>query len=152
MHKKQTQDIKFASGSKESSVGDCRKEERPDLGDSDLIFAYTRCQALEDGMLINVSELAREAGFSYPVAVTAALWEDILAIPESKGFQDTTGRLWDVLNMGRFAIRRAKPGETELLYRLIMHVGRSTYYTVKLVCGPGDEGEPVITLMQPDED
>ncbi len=118
----------------------------------DVIYAYTRAQALEDGVLIDVSTMAKEAGFVYPVAVTAALWADINAIPESKSEQDVNGRLWDVLFMGRDAIRRAKAGGSELLYRLIMHVGRNTYYTVKLVCGPGDDASPVITLMCPEED
>jgi hypothetical protein len=118
----------------------------------EVIDAYTRKQAIEDGILVNVSELAREAGFTYPVAMTAALMAAIEAIPESKSEQDCVGRLWDVLCMARQAVRRAKPGETELLYRLIMHVGRNTYYTVKLVCGPGDDAEPVITLMCSNED
>ncbi len=122
------------------------------LDSADVIYAYTRQQALEDGVLINVSNMAKEAGFTYPVAVTAALMADIKAIPESKSHQDCVGRLWDVLYMARQAVRRAKSGETELVYRLIMHVGRNTYYTVKLVCGPGDDAEPVITLMCPNED
>jgi len=37
---------------------------------NDIIFSYTRAQAIEDGVLVDVSELAREASFRYPVAVT----------------------------------------------------------------------------------
>ena len=102
--------------------------------------------------MIDVSEMAKEAGFRYPVAVTSALWADIQAIPESKAWQDANGRLWDVLWMALAAIRGARSGGSELVYTLIMHVGRATYYRVKLVCGPGDEAEPVITLMRTDED
>lgn len=119
----------------------------------DVVFSYTRAQALEDGVLIDVSERAKEAGFRFPVAVTAALWGDIEAIPESyQGIQDVEGRLWDVLWMGRIAVQHSKGDSSELVYRLIMHVGKEEYYTVKLVCGPGDAGEPVITVMRPDED
>jgi len=118
----------------------------------ELIYAYTRKQAIEDGVLIDVSEIANEAGFVYPVALTAALWADINAIPKSRCEQDANGRLWDILWMGCNAIRRNKTSGSELHYQLIMHVGRSTYYTVKLVCGPGDDAEPVITLMCPNED
>lgn len=32
-----------------------------------------------------------------------------------------------------------------------MTIGRTETYFVKAVCGPGDEGEGVITLMKPDE-
>ena len=54
--------------------------------------------------------------------------------------------------MGLDAIRRSKESGTQLLYTLIMPIGRKQTYTVKLVCGPGDEAEPFITLMRPDED
>lgn len=118
-----------------------------------IISVYSRAQAIEDGILIDVTQTAREAGFVYPVAVTCDLWADIQDIPPSKqGFQDVAGRLWDVLYMARRAIQQSQEEGTFLLYRLIMHVERRSTYTVKLVCGPGDEGEPVITLMQPDED
>lgn len=122
------------------------------FADSEVLFAYSRKQALEDGVLVDVSEVAREAGFRYPVAVTRALWEDIECIPHSKGFQDVDGRLWDVLWMGYLAVRSSKKVSDTLCYQLIMHVGRHTYYTVKLVCGPGDDAAPVVTLMRPDED
>lgn len=127
-------------------------DKKSPFDNAEVIYAYTRKQAIEDGVLIDVSKTAKEAGFVYPVALTAALGADINAIPESRSEQDVNGRLWDVLCMGRDAIRRNKTGGSELLYKLIMHVGRSTYYTVKLVCGPGDDAEPVITLMRPNED
>ena len=36
----------------------------------DVIYTYTREQAIEEGVLIDVSEMASEAGFKWPVAVT----------------------------------------------------------------------------------
>lgn len=42
--------------------------------ESDLIHRYTRAEALRDGVLIDVSQTARDAGFRYPVALTAAAW------------------------------------------------------------------------------
>jgi len=121
--------------------------------EDDLIYAYTRAQALADGVLMDVSSTAREAGFVWPVAVTAAVWQLIQEIPPKyKGVQDPAGRLWDVLTMARMAIRQQKQSGTELLYRLILHHGRETYVTLKLVTGPGDQGEPVVTIMLPDED
>jgi len=38
-----------------------------------VIYGYSREQAIADGVLIDVSELAREAGFRILVAVTAAV-------------------------------------------------------------------------------
>ncbi|WP_343120795.1 DUF6573 family protein, partial [Xanthomonas phaseoli] len=36
----------------------------------DLIHAYTRADMLEDGELIDVTEVGQEAGFTVPVALT----------------------------------------------------------------------------------
>jgi len=37
----------------------------------EVICSYIRAHAIEDGMLVDVSALAKEAGFRYPMAVTA---------------------------------------------------------------------------------
>jgi len=42
--------------------------------------------------------------------------------------------------------------QPELLYRLIMHVGRNTYITLKIVMGVDAGGEPVLTIALPDEE
>lgn len=119
--------------------------------DADLISSYTRAQAIEDGALIDVTDTAKQL-FKIPVAVTSAVWNDINAIPPRlQGIQDPIGRLWDILWMGQFAAKGA-PTQDTITYRLIMHISRTTYYTVKMVIGGGDAGEPVITLMRPDED
>jgi type I site-specific restriction endonuclease len=39
----------------------------------EVIFSYTRAQAIADRVLIDVTPTALEAGFRFPVAVTAAL-------------------------------------------------------------------------------
>ena len=41
----------------------------------DPIFStYSRAQAIEDGILVDVSDTAREAGFTIPVALTRTVW------------------------------------------------------------------------------
>src|SRR5262249_13138019 len=42
--------------------------------EADLIHAYTRRQALADGVLIDVTTTAKEVGCCFPVAVTADRW------------------------------------------------------------------------------
>ena len=119
--------------------------------DAEIIHTYTRAQALEDGVLVDVSETAREAGFTVPVAVTQAVWAAIENIPPGKqGFQDVDGRLWDVVYMASLAARCNRDKEI-VHYRLIMHEGRRTYKDLQMVIGPGDAGEPVITIMEPNE-
>jgi len=122
--------------------------------EDDLISVYTRAQAIEDGVLVDVSEMAREAGFKWPVAVTAEVWATIENIPPKlQGAQDVQGRLWDVLTMLKLASRR---GGTEIRYKLIMDRNenghRLRYLTLKALSVPGDDAEPVITVMLPHQD
>jgi hypothetical protein len=121
-----------------------------------LIFSYTRAQAIADGVLIDVSELAKEAGFRFPVAVTAGLWAECVALPDGVTGQSETGRLWDVLNMLRFATLRQK-GDAERV-DFALHVrndnreGIPPLVRLYALCGPGDDAEPVVTVMLPWED
>ena len=43
---------------------------------AEVIYAYTRKDALNDGVQIDVSEVAREAGLKFPVYLTRAVWEN----------------------------------------------------------------------------
>ena len=116
--------------------------------ETDLIYAYTRAQAIADGELVDVSETAREAGFRFPVAVTRALWA---LIEQLTKHEDTAGRLWDVLWMASIAARRH--GGSHIQFDLhLTDDGRKKLQTLKMLCGPGDDSRPVITIMFPEED
>src|SRR5205807_3262267 len=52
---------------------DGKSEIHPVFGE--LIHCSSRADALADGTLVDVSEVAREAGIRYPVALTRAVWE-----------------------------------------------------------------------------
>ena len=39
----------------------------------ELIYAYTRKQAIEDGVLVDVTETAKEAGFRVSLAISSTL-------------------------------------------------------------------------------
>ena len=83
-----------------------------DATDLELISAYSRAEALADGVLVDVTEAAREAGFLYPVALTRAAWELCVALspPAKRAGNDVHGRLWDVLMMMRWAVGRSRGG------------------------------------------
>ena len=126
-----------------------------------VISTYTRAQAIEDGVLVDVGSTAQEAGFKWPVALTCAAWADCVAWTEDDSrqqvYQDESGRLWDVLYMASHAIRSSKDSGHRLLFQLyrVPHDGQSTgavLVTLKLIVGPGDAGEPVITILLPNED
>lgn len=132
------------------------------------ISTYSRSQAIEDGVLIDLMQpetvaLVLEAGFRYPVAMTAAAFADaVWPIDDEAGdawlkskCQDLQGRLWDVLNMLRFAIRtKASRGSVLYFPVSVMHWPSKRRRNIKLksVCGPGDDAQPAITIMLPDED
>ena len=117
-----------------------------------LIYSYSRKQAIEDGVLVDVSEMAKESGFNYPVAMTSAVHSDIKNIPASQNHQSYDGRLWDILNVLRWRIKAGKADGNILHFTLIMHTPGKELYKLKSVCGPGDDMEPVLTIMLPEED
>lgn len=121
----------------------------------EVIHAYTRAQALEDGVLADISDLAREAGFKFPVAVTQGVWEVLNPTKElQEAGQDLNGRTWDLLTILRLAIRKAaSPDEVRFAPLFIRKAGQAAEpVTMWAKCGPGDEGEPVITVMLRGED
>jgi hypothetical protein len=120
---------------------------------TDIIYTYSRAQAIEDGVLVDVSELAREAGFRYPVALTSAVWAGCVEVTEADECQDETGRLWDILNVLRCRIRAAGDAQIIFFEVLIAKGGKSPEpVRLKAHCGPGDDLLPVITVMVPNED
>ncbi len=121
-----------------------------------VIFSYTRQQAIEDGVLVDLSTWAKEEGYSIPVACTSALWHGWIVPPDTARAmgQCERGRAHDVLWLLLCAIRRCPKG-TDLLYFEVLFQqspGRSETVRFKAICGPGDTAEPVLTLMFPMED
>lgn len=120
----------------------------------EYVSAYSRSQAIEDGELVDVTSIAKEVGFKCPVAITRTLFERYVEPDEpalSMG-ESMRGRLWDTLWMLRLAAIRDREAFS-LFYNLYYTLeGKKKLVTLKAVIGPGDYGEPVITIMLPDED
>jgi hypothetical protein len=127
--------------------------------DAEVIHAYTREQAICDGVLVPLDEdgITREAGFMVPVAMTSTLWHLVEPNEREAGWgQSTEGRLWDVLNMARVYRRGIGPDGGTWYFPTIFLVKRpehangrrvSKTFHLKAVLGGGDDGEPVVTLM-----
>lgn len=128
----------------------------PDSPFGPVIFSYSRAEAMSDGVLIDVSSLAREAGFLWPVAVTDHLYSAYLVPPRPllDAGQSFTGRLWDVLSVLRFAIKASSPSSNELRFSVFfLQSPGSLPVPVDLlsVAGPDDDGSPCLTIMLPED-
>ena len=122
----------------------------------ELVYTYTRAQAIADGFQVDVTKTAQEAGIRFPVFLTRAVYDTYVTVPPGVTGQDEAGRLWDLVWMTRFAIIRAKPGVDRLPVALYVRNDDLRSRLVKLVavCGPldFDDPAPAITLMMHDED
>jgi hypothetical protein len=122
----------------------------------EVIYAYTRSQAIADGFQIEATKTAQEAGIRFPVFLNRSVYDAYVAVPPDVASQDEAGRLWDVVWMLRFAIRKAQTGQARLPFALYVRNANHRPRLVKLVamCGPLDIDNPIpaITVMLPDED
>ena len=142
-----------------------------------VISVYTRQNALDDGVLIDVTKEAREAGFAIPVAMTAESFGRCVAWTKDDSkrtgtYQDQAGRLWDVVWMAHVAVRSVtkngaeasrfardvhqSSGGSQLTYDLYVvprdKGGKPKRTSLKLMIGPGDDLRPVATIMETHED
>jgi len=138
------------------------------------IFSYTRAQAIADGVLIDLTtatddkgqRLCPQVGFKVPVAITRTAWAKTIEaggrwkpdgegeVLELKGGQSLTGRLWDLLWMLRVASGKAANSD-RVHFQVLVDVhgdGRRETISLWALCGPGDDPQPVITIMLEGED
>lgn len=121
-----------------------------------VISTYTRAQALEDGFLVDYSNMANEAGFKYPLAVTREVYNRYIYWPAEKTGQDVEGRAWDVVFMAYIGIKQSSLSSSEVIYTVCVVPVNTDDFSVeevklKVVISGGDQGEPVITIMLPNE-
>jgi hypothetical protein len=113
----------------------------------EMIHRYSRADAIRDGVLIDVSATAREAGILWPVALTLAVWERCVRVPDGVECQSEAGKLWDLLWLLSLAARRCQGTEV----RFGVHVRNDNRERVpplvrlKTLAGIGDRGEPVLS-------
>src|SRR6185437_13166821 len=122
----------------------------------EVIYAYTRKQALANGFQVDVTATAQEAGIRFPVFLTRAVFDAYVTVPPNVSGQDEAGRLWDIVWMLQFAIRKAQSGQARLPFALYVRNDNRRPRLVKLIATCGaldmDDPQPAITVMLPDED
>ncbi len=134
------------------------------LDEMPVIYSYTRQQAIDDGVLVSgnegdFDEVTRQH-YKSPVAMTAAVFAMIeRAVAHPKHCNDFKGVWHDILWMSRqqSAIVQRFDSTSHLFRVVITGTGKRRtdgleWHTLKIVCGPGDDAEPVVTIMLPEED
>jgi hypothetical protein len=121
-----------------------------------VLYTYSRAQAVADGVQVEVSKVAKEAGIRFPVFLTRAVYNSFVSVPPGVTGQDEAGRLWDIVWLLRFAIRKAQPGQARLPFALYVRNDNRAPRLIKLVAMCGaldiDDSQPAITIMLPEED
>ena len=135
------------------------------------VYRYSRQQAIEDGVLVDLSIAITPCPFKYPVAMTRTAYAatieaggtytadpddneggEVLKLPRG---QDVRGRLHDVFWMLQLAIRQQTGPADRVHFSVRVDTqgnGRRTQVDLYSVCGPGDTEAPVITIMLEGED
>lgn len=114
----------------------------------EVIYSYTRAQAIADGVLVDLSKIeVTRQHWKHHLACTSTVWAIIEKALQTEG-QDVNWIVHDISTMAKLAIRNAR--EVEQVFFKVIIAGQT--YTFKLHIGPGDAGEPVLTLMLPNED
>lgn len=109
----------------------------------------TRQDAIEDGDLIEITRMGRDLGITLPLAVSARAAQSMVPFPNIP--QETvTENLWDTLHAFRARACTTTEGVFEFQVSLYQN-GLVPTLTFKAAVSPGDDGEPVITIMLPDE-
>lgn len=121
-----------------------------------VIFMYSREQAIADGVLIDVTEAAKEVGLNIPVALTATVWAKCIAIPPHVKDQDERGRLRDLLWTLFVVIRTGRYMGSEIhfqLHALNDHPWKTRSVSeLKAFDELTADGIPCLTVMLPEED
>ena len=116
------------------------------MDDENIIFRYTRENAIDDGVLVAITEQIKETGIRVPTVITGHLHQVLEDIPKTSAGQDYRGRLHDVLWMTFLklkAMQATRNDEFPALVDVIIDGRKQTLWAV--VDGDG------LTIMFPED-
>lgn len=140
-------------------------EKYPELF-GNLVYSYTRADALRDGVLVELPQAAA-LGFRVPVAITIAAYTDCIAWPHPNPELPDILRLREEIVLltareeAQAQRRRRQWGSEERADRIDFVVEAVTMegswvelvkVPMYMLIGPGDDGKPVGTIMLIGED
>jgi len=120
----------------------------------DQNFKYTREQAIEDGVFVDVTKTATEVGYQVGVALTSNAYNRYVAVPKNyRGDQDERGRLWDILALGGIAARNAFGSNFTTFDAAVKNLQTGQHEIVEfwVVIESNKDGSPGINIMLPED-
>lgn len=123
--------------------------------DAEVVHAYSRANAIEDGVLFDITEQAKACGIVYPAAMTPGVWAEVICVPQGTASDCVAAeddRIAKLLSITMDAVQMS--GTRRAHFEYPGGVGGSEPKSVKLwaVLGPGDDARPVLTIMLEGED
>ena len=98
--------------------------------DFEVIHTYTQQQAVEDGILVNLTELftneVKESGILIPLYCTRSVYENYINLTDAakRASNDEKGRAWDLIFMSRPALKAAAKTGNSYLFKFCCVVKR----------------------------
>lgn len=124
--------------------------------------SYSRAAALDDGVLVDVSETGRRVGFRVPLAMTIAAYAECVEWKDADTdrkhvYQTEDERLANVLTAAMLVVRTSVPNARHLGFRVrrIPRAGKgreAEFIRLAMTLGSDDAGERVMTIMLNHED
>lgn len=123
----------------------------------EVVSTYTRRQAIEDGVLIDLSNSFPKdtTVFKWNVCCTSSVWALIENAADADNV-DAATFVYDLCFMAGLAIKTLRDTDRpELFFKIMLPLcNNGVERKLKLVCGPvgPDDPSPCLTIMMPDED
>lgn len=122
--------------------------------DFEYIFSYSRHDAIEDGVLVDVTQYAKELGIKLETVFTRSLMEAVLDIPQSHSYQDERARCHDILFIALLALKKIiKDKEPQGSFQVHLHTSNEEDSPKLLIISlhDDDHGKPCITIGFPED-
>ncbi|MCK1999817.1 hypothetical protein MZM54_00285 [[Brevibacterium] frigoritolerans] len=112
-------------------------------------FASTRAQAIGDGVLIDLTKIAKEEGLNYHIVVSRKAW-NCINDNEIVGREQINSAAKDVCVLAVLAFKFIEPNEIETQYPV--KISANKMINLKAIRVTGNDIDSTMIILMPDED
>lgn len=119
----------------------------------ELMYSYSRIQALKDGEQIDLSleysSLCRKY-YKHKVFMTRTIWDYIISLEDHQYLEDSIG---DILFMSVYGTNRKFLDNSTVKFEVLLPIDNPKPWTLISQCGPQDidDPKPCITILTKEE-